>query len=188
MTQLGIDATITEYAQQLEQYQIICKDKHAGEMISNHARKLKFIKGLRPDLKLAVRTQINYDMSLDEIVAKATVIANIHKSAPHKSTPARDKQWSTGKPMKFEKSHYQMNPAKIANAAIVANKKAGSGGTIGHIPNDRKDKTKYTSFGEREKLKAEGKFYICKKSGHMANACPKKEKVSSAFQTINNHI
>jgi len=93
MTQLGNDATITEYAQQLEQYQIICKDKQGGEMISNHALKLKFINGMRPDLKLAVRTQINYDMSFDEIVAKATVIADIHKSAPHKNTPAKDKQW-----------------------------------------------------------------------------------------------
>ena len=74
-------------------------------MISNHALKLKFINGLRPDLKLAVRTQINYDMSFDEIVAKATVICDIYKSAPHKPTPAKDKQWSAGKPMKFEKSN-----------------------------------------------------------------------------------
>jgi len=92
MTQLGNDATITEYAQQLEQYQITCEDKHGGEMISNHALKLTFINGLRPDLKLAVRTQINYDMSFHEIVAKATVIADITKSAPHKPTPAKDRQ------------------------------------------------------------------------------------------------
>jgi len=59
--------------------------------------------------------------------------------------------------VKFEMSNYQMDPAKKANTAKVANKKGGSGGTFGHFPNARKDKTKYTNFGEREKLKAEGK-------------------------------
>ena len=72
-------------------------------MNSNHALKLKFINGLRPDLKLAVRIQINYDKSFDEIVAKATVISDITKSAPYKPTPVKDRQWSAGKPMKFEK-------------------------------------------------------------------------------------
>jgi len=62
-------------------------------MISNHGLKLKFINGLRPELKLAVtvRTQINYDMSFDEIVAKATVISDITKPAPHKPTPTKDR-------------------------------------------------------------------------------------------------
>ena len=47
-------------------------------MISNHKLKSKFINGLRPDLRLAVRRQIHYDMSFDDIVAKATVIADIY--------------------------------------------------------------------------------------------------------------
>jgi len=132
-------------------------------MTSNHALKLEFINALRPDLKMSIRTQINYDMSFDEIVTKATIIADIHKSASNKLTPAKDKQWSAGKPMKFEKSNYQMDPAKKANAAKVANKKGGSGRTFEHFPNARNDKTKYTSFSEREKPKVEGKCYICKK-------------------------
>jgi len=90
--------------------------------------------------------------------------------------------------MKFEKSNYQMHSVKKANAAKVANKKGGFGGTFGHFPNARKEKTEYTSFDEREKLKAEGKCYICKKRGHMANEFPEKKKVSSAVQTINNHL
>ena len=56
-----------------------------------------------------------------------------------------------------------MNPTKKANAAKVANKKGGPGGTFVHFPNAWKDQTKYTSFGEREKLKTEGKSYVCKK-------------------------
>ena len=50
-----------------------------------------------------------------------------------------------------------MDIAKKAIAARVDNKKVGSGGTLGHFSNVSKDKTKDTSFGEREKLKAAGK-------------------------------
>jgi len=92
-TQLRNNVSIREYGQQLEQYQIICKDKQGGQRISNHTLKLKFINGLRPDLKLAIRRQINYYMSLHEKVAKAPVIADITKSALHKPTPAKDKYW-----------------------------------------------------------------------------------------------
>jgi len=157
-------------------------------MIRNQGVLLKFMNSLRPDLKLAVRTQIDYDMSFDEIVTKATVMADIYKSGSHTPAPAKDKQWSAGKPIKFEKSNDQMNSAKKANAVKISNKKAGPGGTLGHFLNARKDNMKYTSFGEKEELEAEEKCYICKKSRHMANECPKKKKLSSAFLTINNHI
>ena len=57
-----------------------------------------------------------------------------------------------------------------------------------HFSYARKDKTKQTSFCEREEQKAEGKCYICKKSVHIVNEYPKKKKVSCDFQTINNYI
>ena len=83
ITQLGNDATITEYVQQLQKYQIVCKDKQRGEMISNHALKWTFMNGLRSNLKLVVRTQINYNISFDDIVGNATGIAYITKLAQH---------------------------------------------------------------------------------------------------------
>jgi len=74
-----------------------------------------------------------------------------------------------------------MNDAKKTNAAKVATKKGGSGGTFAHFTNARKDETKYSRFADREKLKEEGKCYICQKAGHMANECLEKKRVSSTF-------
>ena len=81
-----------------------------------------------------------------------------------------------------------MDPTKKANTAKVANKKGGSSGNQGHFPNTGKDKTKYTRFVERKKLKVEGRCYIGKKSAHIANECLEKNKVSATCQTINNYI
>ena len=41
------------------------------------------------------------------------------------------------------------------------------------------------SFGEREKLKQEGKCYHYKQTGHMASQWPQKKPMTSAYQKIN---
>jgi len=60
--------------------------------------------------------------------------------------------------MNFEKSNYQRHFTNKAITVNVGNKKEGYGGTFRHFPNARKGKTKYSSFGDNEKLKAEGKY------------------------------
>ena len=50
-------------------------------MISNHALKSKFIDSLRPDLKMPIRTQMDYNWDFTKIVKKATEIADILKSS-----------------------------------------------------------------------------------------------------------
>ena len=81
MSQLGPEASISDYASQLEQFKLICKDKHGEQMISNHALKLKCIDSLRPDLTMPIRTQIDYHWDLAKIFKKATEIADILKSS-----------------------------------------------------------------------------------------------------------
>ena len=77
MSQLGPEASISDYASQLEQFKLICKDQDGEQIISNHALKLKFIDSLKPDLKMPIRTQIDYEWDFTKIVKKATEIADI---------------------------------------------------------------------------------------------------------------
>ena len=192
--QFGPQATVNEYALVLEEYQMRCTDNKGKPMITDHALKIKFIEGLLPYLKQSIKPHINYDMSLEELVTVAEKHASTLKSNQPRPTThqgpqkpwkrPQDKQWSAGKPMEFQKSSYQLPKKVQENAAKVANKKGGPGGTFGHFPNaNKRDKTNYISFGEREKLKQEGKCYHCKRTGHMANVCPNR-KVSTASQQI----
>jgi len=74
-------------------------------------------------------------------------------------------------PIKFEKLDYKIDLVKRTHAARVGNSKVEASETFVHIPNTRKDKPKCASFRKRKKLKAKGKYNICKRSRYMANEC-----------------
>jgi len=89
--------------------------------------------------------------------------------------------------MEFDKSDYKFPAKKLKIAAPAAKTKGGPGGLYGNFPTARKrkdDMANVLSFGEREKLKQEGKCYHCKQTGHMASQCPKKKPISSSYQKI----
>jgi len=136
-------------------------------------------------------------MSFEQIVNKAeqvqATMKQTHRPPPmvnqnrKPSTPNR--QWSTGKPMEFIKSDFKFSNEKKKIAAPAAKAKGGPGGLYGNFPNARKrkdDMAHVLSFGEREKLKQEGKCYHCKQTSHMASQCPQKKPMTSSYQKINN--
>jgi len=136
-------------------------------------------------------------MSFEQIVNKAeqvqATMKQTHEPPPminqirKPTTPKR--QWSTGKPIEFVKSDYKFSNEKKKIAAAAAKAKGGPGGLYGNFPNaiKRKDDVAHVlSFGEREKLKHEGKCYHCKQTSHMASQCPQKKPMTSSYQKINN--
>jgi len=90
--------------------------------------------------------------------------------------------------MEVVKSNYKFPNEKKRIAAPAAKAKGGPGGLQGNFPTTRKrkdDTANVLSFGERGKLKQEGKFYHCKQTGHMASQCPQKKPMTSSYQKIN---
>jgi len=90
--------------------------------------------------------------------------------------------------MEFVRSNYKFPVEKKKIAAHAAKAKGGPGGLYGNFPTARKrknDMANVLSFGEREKLKQEGKCYHCRQTGHMASQCQQKKPITSSYQKIN---
>jgi len=90
--------------------------------------------------------------------------------------------------MEFIKSNYKFLDEKKQIVAPAAQAKGGPGGLYGNFSSTRKrkdDMANVLSFGEREKLKQEGKCYHCKQTGHMASQYPQKKPMTSLYQKIN---
>jgi len=94
------------------------------------------------------------------------------------------------KTIEFVKSNYKFPADKKKIAAPTAKAKGGLGGLYGNFPTTRKrkdDMANVLSFGEREKLKQEGKCYHCRQTGHMASQCPQKKPMTSSYQRSTNN-
>jgi len=90
--------------------------------------------------------------------------------------------------MEFDKSNYKFPAEKKKIAAPAVKAKGGPGGWYGNFPSARKRKddiANVLSFGEREKLKQEGKCYHCKQTCYMASQYPQKKPMTSSYQKIN---
>jgi len=183
--QFGQDSPVNTFAQHLQDYQLRCRDNKGNALISDHALKMKFVNGLITLIKQQVKLGINWDMSFEQIVNKAeqvqATMKQTHKppqmlNQNRKPSPP-NRQWSAGKPMEFVKSDYKFLKEKKKIAAPAAKAKGGPGGLYSNFPTTRKrkdDMANVLSFGEREKLKQEGKCYHCRQTGHMASQCPQK--------------
>jgi len=131
---------------------------------------MKFVNGLTSLIKQQVKLAINWEMSLEQIVNKAELVQATMKQT-HRTPPMINqsrkpnlsgKQWLVGKPMEFVKSDYKFLDKKKKIAAPAAISKGGPGGLYGNFSSARKSKDNMAyvlSFGEREKLKQEGKCY-----------------------------
>jgi len=89
--------------------------------------------------------------------------------------------------MEFVKSNYKFPAEKKKIATPAAKAKGGPGGLYGNFPSARKRKDDIAhvlSFGEREKLKQEGKCYHCKQTSHVASQCLQKKTMTSSYQKI----
>jgi len=193
--QFGQDSPVNTFAQHLQDYQLRYRDNKGKALISDHALKMKFVNGLISLIKQQVKLAINWDMSFEQIVNKAEQVQatmnQTHKppqmlNQNRKSSPP-NRQWSAGKPMEFVKSNYKFPAEKKKIAAPAAKAKGGPGGLYGNFPSARKrkdDMANVLSFGEREKLKQEGKCYHCRQTGHMASQCPQKKPMTSSYQKI----
>jgi len=157
---------------------------------------LKFVNGLTSQIKQQVKLAVDWDMSFEQIVNKGeqvqATMKQTHRTPPiinqnRKPSPP-SKQWSAGKPMEVGKSNYQFPNEKKRIAAPAGKAKGGSGGLYGNFPTTRKRKdgmANVLSFGEREKIKQEGKCYHYKQTSHMASQCPQKKPKTSSYQKIN---
>jgi len=194
--QFGQDSPVNTYAQHLQDYQLRYRDNKGKALISDHVLKMKFVNGLTSLIKQQVKLAVDWDMSFEQIVNKAEQVPATMKQA-NRPPPMLDqnrkpsppsKHWSAGKPMEFVKSNYKFPADKKKIAAPAAKAKGGPGGLYSNFPTTRKrkdDMANVLSFGEREKLKHEGKCYHCKQTGHMASQCPQKKPMTSSYQRIN---
>jgi len=187
------DSPVNTFAQHLQDYQLRCRDNEGKALISDHVLKIKFINGLISLIKQQVKLAINWDMSFEQIVNKAEQVQATMKQT-HKppqilnQNRKPNKEWSAGKPMEFIKSNYKFPAEKKKIAALAAKGKGGLGGLYGNFPSARKrkdDMAHVLSFGEREKLKQEGKCYHCKQTSHVASQCAQKKPMTSSYQKIN---
>jgi len=153
---------------------------------------MKFVNGLISIIKQQVKLAINWDMSFEKIVNKGEQVQATMKQThrppqminQNRKPSPHGKQWSAGKPMEFVKSNYKFPNEKKKIAAPAAKAKGGPAGLYGNFPNTRKrkdDMANVLSFGEREKLKQEGKCYHCTQTGHMASQCPWKKPMTSSY-------
>jgi len=190
------DSPVNIFAQHLQDYQLRCRDNKGKALISDQGLKMKLVNGLISLIKPQVKLAINWDMSFEQIVNKAeqvqATMKQTHKppqmlNQNRKPSPP-NRQWSAGKPMEFVKSNYKFHAEKKKIAAPAAKAKGGPGGLYGNFPSPRKRKDNMApvlAFGEREKLKQEGKCNHCRQTGHMASQCPQKKPMTSAYQKIN---
>jgi len=139
---------------------------------------MKFVNGLISLIKQQVKLAINWNMSFKQIVNKAeqvqATLKQTHKPPQILNQNRKpNKEWSAGKPMEFVKSNYKFLAKKKKIAAPAAKAKRGPGGLYGNFPTARKrkdDMANVLSFGEREKLKQEGKcYYIWHHNVHRRN-------------------
>jgi len=86
--------------------------------------------------------------------------------------------------MEFLKSNYKIPPENKKIAAPTVKAKGRPGGLYDNFLSARKrkdDMANVLSFGERQKLKQEGKCYHCRQTGHIASQCPQKKPRTSSY-------
>jgi len=70
-SKLGPNASVNNYAQKCLEFYNDCLDKQGNKMINMHTLKYKFVDKILTPIRVPLKMQINWDMSLEEIIVVA---------------------------------------------------------------------------------------------------------------------
>jgi len=198
-SKLGPNTSVNDHVQKCLEFYNDCLDKQGNKMINMHALKHKFVNKILTPIRVPLKIQINWDMTFEEIivVAEKIQVLNAHDPARGITTPQGIFYYKNGKKIrqqtpedrgrspKFTKSNWRSGMKHDAPTGPPLTKKSFPKKKF--TPRQQQDKLqqfRQMDDKEKEKLKAEGKYLICKRSGHYARDCPNKKQVSTAYNQV----
>jgi len=198
-SKLRPNASVNDHAQKCLEFYNDCLDKQGNKMINMHALKHKFVDKILTPIRIPLKMQVNWDMTLEEIivVAEKIQVLNAHDPARGITTPQGTFYYKDGKKIrqqipedrgrspKFTKSNWRPGRKYDAPAGSPPAKKNFPKKKFTPRPQqDKPQQFRQMDDKEKEKLKAEGKCLICKRSRYYARDCPNKKQVSTVYNQV----